>query len=220
MKKLPLLFLVLIVAVPVLSFAGTATSAWDMSIGGFIKFDVAWDSQGVGADWNNPLRNDRSGYDSVGAKYPAITWATNYTRLNFSINGPNTLGAKTTACIEGDFRGTSGTTAGGYQLRQAFFKMNWDSTGLMIGHGYQAFGLSGYKGPFLGYNEGIFVPGARQPQIRITQWFTKDFSAAFAITSPNVRSNSVNMGPTVTDETRSSYPGSPACLDLQVAGVR
>ena len=51
MKKLIVFALALFLAVPALSFAGSATSKWDVTIGGFVKFDMGYASQAQGIDY-------------------------------------------------------------------------------------------------------------------------------------------------------------------------
>ena len=40
--------LALFLAVPAISYAGSATSRWDLTIGGQIKFDVGWSDYSTG----------------------------------------------------------------------------------------------------------------------------------------------------------------------------
>jgi hypothetical protein len=208
MKKLALLALALLIALPAVSFAGTATSAWDMTIGGFTRLDVSYNSQGIGADWTAVARKDREGNATVTDKYGALTWASNWTMLNFAIKGPDTLGAKSFAYLEGDFRGNQNAgTQGGFQMRQAFFTLKWATTELLMGHAVQPWGLApgGWQTGFMGYNEQLALKANRQPQIKVTQQFGI-FSAAFGVAQPGTPTPPSNMGPTVSDEGRSIIP--------------
>ena len=45
MKKILVIMLALFLAIPAISYAGSATSRWDLTIGGNIKFDVGWSDQ-------------------------------------------------------------------------------------------------------------------------------------------------------------------------------
>ena len=50
MKKTVIVLLALFLALPAVSFAGSATSRWDMTIGGYVKFDMGYGSQNQGVD--------------------------------------------------------------------------------------------------------------------------------------------------------------------------
>ena len=45
MKKIVVVMLALFLAIPAISYAGSATSRWDLTIGGVVKFDVGWTDQ-------------------------------------------------------------------------------------------------------------------------------------------------------------------------------
>ena len=47
-------------------------------------------------------------------------------RLGLRITGPNALGAKTSAYIEGDFTGSTNATINSLRLRHAYINMVWD----------------------------------------------------------------------------------------------
>ena len=49
MKKFIVIALALFLAIPAISFAGSATSRWDVTIGGYIKADFGYATQGQGA---------------------------------------------------------------------------------------------------------------------------------------------------------------------------
>ena len=42
MKKILVIMAVLLLAIPAISYAGSATSRWDLTIGGDVQFDVGW----------------------------------------------------------------------------------------------------------------------------------------------------------------------------------
>jgi len=188
MKKIVLVLLALFIAVPMVSDAGSVTSRWDMNIGGYIKFDVGYMSQGTGVDYRLAGRESQSGTgQNLMDEYPATNWFGGESRLNFAIKGPDAWGgAKTSAFLEGDFRGISGHGGSGYfTLRHAFMDFKWANTTLLLGHTWQPWGLIPSFN-ILAFSENHFMKGAtRVPQIRITQNFTKEFSAQFAVAAPN-----------------------------------
>lgn len=205
MKKLLVLFVAVLLAVPAVCSAGSVTSRWDVTIGGFVKADFGYADQGVSADSMNA--NRRSGslenvYDEYGNYYNAAGEG----RLNFLIKGPDTWGAKSSAFVEGDFRGGWGAAAsyGLFQLRHAFMKFDWPTSSLVVGQTWQPWGLM----PcfcVLNVNElGPFMKGVRQPQITYTQSFTKNFSGVFSLFTP-VSTLSSTVGEQVVNS-YSKYP--------------
>lgn len=187
MKKLLVLFVAVLIAVPAISFAGSATSRWDMTIGGFVKADFGYADQGVSAD--SFIANRKSGHSVENAfdEYGNYFNAAGETRLNFLIKGPDAWGAKSSAFIEGDFRGAWGggsTNYGVFQLRHAFMKFDWPDSSLIVGKTWQPWGVM----PcfcVLNVNElGPFNKGVRQPQITFIKSFTKEFSGTISLFSP------------------------------------
>ncbi len=92
------------------------------------------------------------------------------TRLGGSIWGPDILGAKTSAYIEGAFFGNISPAINTFRLRHAFIKLNWKTTELLTGQTWHPmFSTDCYPGT-VSFNTGApFVVFSRNPQIRITQ---------------------------------------------------
>jgi hypothetical protein len=186
MKKFLVLFVALLLALPAISYAGSVTSRWDVTIGGFVKADFGYADQGVGADGFIANRRARDGFENVYDEYGNYFNAAGEGRLNFLIKGPETWGAKSSAFVEGDFRGGWGAAAsyGLFQLRHAFLKFDWTKDTLIIGQTWQAWGLM----PcfcVLNVNElGPFNKGGRVPQITWTHGFTKQLSTTVSMSSP------------------------------------
>ena len=209
MKKFVVIALALLLAVPALSFAGSATSKWDVTIGGYVKFDMGYADQAQGADYAVAARSSYRGIQNFNDEYGNFYSAGGETRLNFLIQGPEGWGAKTSAFIEGDFSGrTSGDNYGAFSLRHAFMKMQWASDTLTIGHTWQKWGyLPTYSNILLGVNMlSAFQKGSRQPQIMWEHKFNKNVGFALGIISPT---NSLGTGggaQRVNGFTRSKYP--------------
>ena len=209
MKKFIVIALALLLAVPALSFAGSATSKWDVTIGGYVKFDMGYADQAQGADYAVAARSSYRGIQNFNDEYGNFYSAGGETRLNFLIQGPEGWGAKTSAFIEGDFSGrTSGDNYGAFSLRHAFMKMQWASDTLTIGHTWQKWGyLPTYSNILLGVNMlSAFQKGSRQPQIMWEHKFNKNVGFALGIISPT---NSLGTGggaQRVNGFTRSKYP--------------
>ena len=209
MKKFVVIALALLLAVPALSFAGSATSKWDVTIGGFVKFDMGYEDQAQGADYRRAERSSYRGIQNFADEYGNFYSAGGETRLNFLINGPEGWGAKTSAFVEGEFRGaTSGDNYGAFSLRHAFMKMQWASDTLTIGHTWQKWGyLPTYSNILLGVNMlSAFQKGSRQPQIMWEHKFNKNVGFAFGIISPTNSLGTPRGANVVDNYTISPYP--------------
>ncbi len=212
MKKFAILFLALLIAVPAVTYAGSATSRWDMTLGGYVKFDVGYADQGQGVDYRTAAR----GGTNVTDKYGALSWAGGETRLNWAIKGPDTMGAKSSAFVEGDFRGVSGVTGAGanpgspnygtFTLRHAFMNFAWANSSLLIGHTWQPWGIIPTFN-ILAFSENHFMKGAtRVPQIRFTQMFSKEWSLVLAAAANNQEFFGNSGANYIDDNNRSLWP--------------
>ncbi len=204
MKRFLLAAIVLSLLLPGVAHAGSATSRWDMVLGGFVKFDLVWADRAVGVD-NRLAPADSKGTNNVtGDSTQNLTWAGGETRLNWLVKGPDAWGAKTSAYVEGEFRGRGGQSEYGLlALRHAYMQLIWPRTSLLIGHTWQAWGLMPSHNS-LAFAEVNFNKGIRQPQIRLTHNFTKTFQAKLAVQSPY---NTLNNGNTqVNPSANSLYP--------------
>jgi hypothetical protein len=199
--------LALSLAVPVVSFAGSATSRFDVTIGGFVKFDMGYATQGVGADYTFAQRASGHTTKNILDEYDNFYMAAGETRLNFRVKGPDAWGAKTSAFIEGDFRGAYGaaTSYGVYQLRHAYLKFEWPESSLLFGQTWMDWGyLPSYYA--FGFNElGPFLKSTREPQITWNQSITKEFQYSLSLFSPTNSMNVVGGANLVNDYTR-GYP--------------
>jgi hypothetical protein len=191
MKKTVVVLLALILALPALSFAGSATSRWDMTIGGYVKFDMGWGSQSQGQDALLAQRAGYGPYDNTVDQNGNFYMYSGETRLNFLVKGPDAWGAKTSAFIEGHFRGAEATSGsvgqGTFDLRHAFMQFTWPSTKLIIGQTYQKWGyLPTFANVVLEYNAlQPFLKGSRQPLVRVEQTFAKNWNWALGAISPS-----------------------------------
>jgi hypothetical protein len=209
MKKFIVIALALLLAVPAISFAGSATSRWDVTIGGYVKFDMGYmDQSHQGADYYSAARESDS-LENVADEYGNLFSAGGETRLNFLVQGPDGWGAKTSAFIEGDFSGrTSGDGYGAFSLRHAFMKMQWANDSLTIGHTWQRFGLMpSFANILLAWNMlGAFQKGTRQPQITWEHNFNKNLGFSLGIISPTDSLGGTGGAQKVDGFSRSPYP--------------
>lgn len=221
MKKIFVMMLALCLAVPAISYAGSATSRWDMTIGGVVKFDFGWvDSKATGtlATSGVPARDDKIG-TTINNDYGNYIWGGGETNLNFFVRGPDAWGAKTSAFVLMDFIGVwGGSNYGTADLLVATLNFDWPNTTLMMGDAGGTFGmLPTFAGNQSSWGAiGLFGDKGPAPvlsQITVTQRFTKDFSAKFGIMSSvnNGRSaNSLGGNSAMTQSFRASTPGAQA----------
>lgn len=179
MKKILIFAVVLSLLVPAAAFAAT-----EFSLGGYIKLDTYWDSTENGKNINAPpLRNnDQSGGGS--GHHGNLRFTAQGSRFNFTIKGPDILGAKLTGFIEMDFDSSTNTqinTSQNYipRLRHAMFRLNWPGeTELLFGQYWSMFcdwfPEVAEDGPFFVTG----VPTFRLAQIRFTQGFACDWKVA------------------------------------------
>jgi hypothetical protein len=209
MKRFIVFAVAALLALPVVSFAGSATSRWDVTIGGYIKFDMGYADQSQGADYRTASRGSYGSYDNEADEYGNFFSAAGETRFNFLIKGPDGWGAKTLGFIEGEFRGTTGgSNYGTFALRHAFMKMQWENDTLTIGHTWQKWGyIPTYSNILLGVNMlTAFQRGSRQPQIMWDHTFNKNFNMSLGIISPTNAYGTAGGANVVNSFTKSPYP--------------
>jgi len=113
-------------------------------------------------------------------KVPQAEMLSINTRLGIDISGAPILGAKTSGKVEADFDGF-GTSYYVFRIRQAFMKLNWTKTELLIGQTWHP--LFGNVAPnTLSANGGApFQPFNRSPQVRIKQNLCSSLSLTAAL---------------------------------------
>jgi hypothetical protein len=204
MKKVLTVFIALLLSVPAVTHAGSATSRWDMTLGGYVKFDLVYANKAVGVDNRLSPVDSKGNVDQAADSTSNLTWAGAETRMNWVVKGPDAWGAKTSAFIEGEFRGRGGQSEYGlFQLRHAYMQMIWPKTTLLIGQTWEAWGLMPAHNS-MAFSEVNFKKGIRQPQIRLTHDFTKNWQVKLAVQSPYNTLNNGNIG--VNQSANSLYP--------------
>ncbi len=173
MKKILLLLLAF---VPLIGLA-QEKQKFGIEFHGFVKSDLLFDSrQTINVREGHFLlypaneKLDPDGND-INAK-SSFNLLSIQTRLNGLITGPDVLGAKSSAYIEGEFFGTTDADISGFRLRHAFIKLQWTNTQFLVGqYWHPLFVTKNYPGT-VSFNTGApFQPFSRNPQIRITQNF-------------------------------------------------
>jgi len=101
------------------------------------------------------------------------------TRLGVDITGTPVLGAKTSGKIEADFAGF-GTSYYVFRIRQAYMKLNWAKTELLVGQTWHPLFGSVLPSTFSANAGAPFQPFNRSPQVRLKQSLssTLSFTAA------------------------------------------
>ena len=150
-----------------------AQSPFGLSWHGFVNPHYYADSRSVvgGREdmmlfYPKPIVRDSLGHDindGWQANMLAIT-----ARLGLRINGPDMLGAKTSAYIEGDFTGSTNATINNLRLRHAYINMDWNGRHrLLMGQYWYAMVIHEIMPMTNPLNMGApFHCYARQPQVR------------------------------------------------------
>ncbi|MBA4390739.1 MAG: hypothetical protein C0399_07360 [Syntrophus sp. (in: bacteria)] len=180
MKKLVIIALALLLALPVVGFAGSATSRWDMTIGGYVKMDMGWSDQSGGPDQTRAFKKSNAATrPNVNDEYGTMFMTAQESRLNFLVKGPDAWGAKTSAFMEFDFRGWGNTDRGGANIRHAFLKFDWARDSLLIGRFWLP---EGTPTPFmLGIGDLPEAKMGRSEQITWTHKFGKTFTSQLGL---------------------------------------
>jgi len=195
MKKVVILFVAVMLALPAISYAGSATSRWDLTIGGMVKLDYFYADQTSNQDITYSEREGATPGTVTSRKRASESWGVGETRLNFLVKGPDTWGAKTSAFVEFDFRSASSNSVsattrnsaedyGLANLRHAFMKFDWPSFSIVAG---RTWSVPGNQPCFclLGVNEnGASNKGAILEEVYASWQATKTFSITGGIMTP------------------------------------
>ncbi len=147
---------------------------WGIKFSGFVNTDYFFDSrQTVNAREGHFLlcpaaKNFDPNNEDINAK-ASFNMLSIRTRIRGTISGPDVMGAKSSAVIEGSFFGHSNVDVNEFRLRHAFAKLNWENTELIIGQYWHPMFIPACFPATLSFNTGApFQPFARNPQIRLT----------------------------------------------------
>jgi hypothetical protein len=153
--------------------ASPVKSKFDLSIGGFVKLDYAYNSVNLG---NSGSLAPGSGAipktSSQQGQAEQSIFTARQTRLWFKVAGPTFLGAKTNALIETDFYGDPSAAAESPQMRMrlAYGTLDWKNTQVMFGQFWDIFGPMAMSTIDFRQAASFGTPNnPRVPQIRLTQ---------------------------------------------------
>jgi len=159
-----------------------------VKVGGFVRYDLFMDTyksvdtrDGELYLYPRPEALDSFGNDineNLQLEMLSLT-----TRLNVAINGPNILGAKTSALIEGDFLGTSQDLRRHIRLRHAFIKFTWaNELQVLMGHYWHPmFVTECFANPLTWAVALPFHPLNRSPQLRLSYPVTNNLTLVSAL---------------------------------------
>ena len=173
MKKSALLILSLALGFAVQAQSDSDSKPFRFDFHGFVNPHFYADSRSVvgGREdmmlfYPKPIVLDASGRDlndGWQANMMSIT-----TRLNLGIAGPDVLGAKTFAYVEGDFTGSTNASNNDLRLRHAYISLDWERGGaLLVGQYWYAMVIPEIMPMTNPLNMGApFHPYARYNQVR------------------------------------------------------
>ncbi|MBQ7061735.1 MAG: hypothetical protein IJM88_00410 [Bacteroidales bacterium] len=114
-----------------------------------------------------PVVRDAAGYDINGEPQADLLSIT--TRLNVAVHGPDMLGAKTMAFVEGDFTGSTNASNNDLRLRHAYLQLDWGHSRLLGGQYWHPMVVHEIMPNTRPLNMGApFHPYARYNQVRYT----------------------------------------------------
>ncbi len=146
---------------------------------GFIRNYFTYDSRSCvqsNEGLFNMLPNDHKYYgtstDDLNA-IPSVRFLSMTTRFGMNVTGPEIFGAKSSAKFESDFCGASSGTAFNLRIRQAYAKLAWEKSDLLVGQAWHP--MSGDLMPevFSLATGAPFNPFNRSPQVRYNYTPTK-----------------------------------------------
>jgi hypothetical protein len=182
------------------------TSKFNLSIGGFVKLDYAYNSVNLGksgslAPGSGAIPKSSSQY----GKDDQSIFTARQSRLWFKVGGPTFLGAKTNALIEADFYGDPSLANEGpqFRMRLAYGTMDWKNTQILFGQFWDTFGPMAMSTVDFRQGASFGSPNnPRVPQIRLTQKinFNDDnaLKLVFSVQDPNQDDNNNTMSASTT----------------------
>jgi hypothetical protein len=209
--------------------ASPVTSKFNLSIGGFVKLDYAYNSVNLG---NSGSLAPGSGAipktTSQQGQADQSLFTARQSRLWFKVAGPTFLGAKTNALIEADFYGDPAAANESPQMRMrlAYGTLDWATTQVLFGQFWDTFGPMVMSTVDFRQAASFGTPNnPRVPQIRLTQKvnFNDDNGLKFVLSlqDPNQDGNNNQAATTGTAGTgnTTSAVASPAAAFSSNVGM-
>ncbi|MBM3305453.1 MAG: hypothetical protein FJY79_05875 [Candidatus Aminicenantes bacterium] len=211
----------LAIAGPAAGQAEKAPSPFGISLSGFVKTDIFYDTrQTVSVREGHFLLYPKGpSIDPAGADVnarPSFHILSVQTRLAGRITGPDALGAKTSGYVEAEFFGTSDADINGFRLRHAYLKLNWAKSELLVGQFWHPMFIVECFPDVVSFDTGApFQPFNRSPQVRFTRMFGKVSLTATALAQRDFTSTGPE-GPSSLYLRNAALP--EFNLKLQIAG--
>ncbi|MRR07910.1 MAG: hypothetical protein EG828_13450 [Deltaproteobacteria bacterium] len=171
-------------------------SKFNLSIGGFVKLDYAYNSVNFGSSGALTPPNGIPKTSSPQGQADQSIFTARQSRIWLKVAGPTFLGAKTNALIEMDFYGDPAAPSESPQMRmrQAWGSIDWANTQILFGQAYDIFGPMTMATIDLRQGSPYGTPNnPRLPQLRITQKVNLNHDNAikliFGIQDPNQNGN-------------------------------
>jgi hypothetical protein len=187
------------------AMASPVKSKFDLTIGGYVKLDYAYNSVNLGVNGmllpSGSVQIPKS--NSIAGREDQSIFSAKQSRIWFKVAGPTFLGAKTGALIEADFYGQGANNENAdLRMRHAYGSLDWANTQVLFGQTQDIFA------PMLAntvdFRTGAATGNPNQPrvaQLRLTQKipFNADNSLKLVLGVQNpVQDSNSNTG-TATD---------------------
>ncbi|WP_243375122.1 hypothetical protein [Geotalea sp. SG265] len=156
-----------------------ATSKFNLSVGGFIKLDYAYNSVNFGHNYSQMSPQALPKTSSLANQRDQSVFSARQSRIWLKANGPALLGAKTSSLLEFDFQDTNAAATTDFlnpspRLRHAYANLDWGKTQFLFGQTADIFGLAIASTIDFRGNGGTGFPGTRNPQLRVTHRLALD----------------------------------------------
>ncbi|MEA5114519.1 MAG: hypothetical protein VB050_10885 [Geobacteraceae bacterium] len=182
-------------------FSVPVTSKFNLSIGGFVKLDYAYNSVNFGKSGSvTPGSGAIPKAGSTAGNQEQSIFTARQSRIWFKASGPTFLGAKTGALIEVDFYGDPSLANEGPQvrMRHAYATLDWPKTQLLFGQMWDIFGPMAANTIDFRQGSPYGTPNnPRVPQIRLTQRVdlgqTNALRLVLGVQDPNQDDNNNSM---------------------------
>jgi hypothetical protein len=208
MKKLVIVAIAVLLAMPVLGHAGAVNNKWDLTINGYVG--VFGQFGDVENNYITPgyVAPRRTGSYELEANEFSNFGVQIDPRIGFLIKGPDTWGAKTSAYIEWDFSGINpGQENGDARIRYAWMKFDWGMHNIVFGDQVRVYRQTGTGLPpgmsTLNAEPGPFG-GPREVALLWNALWTKNFDTKLALVWPGVEG--FGGANAITNYTASNYP--------------
>ena len=164
-----------ILIVSLFALSGLVASAQDKAVKaevyGFVRNYFTYDSRSC-VQSNEGLFNMLPNAPKYGANgedlnaIPSVRFLSITTRFGVNVTGPEIWGAKSSAKFESDFCGASSSSAFNLRIRQAYTKLTWETSDLLVGQAWHPMAGDLMPEVFSLATGAPFNPFNRSPQVR------------------------------------------------------